>query len=501
MIRRIALLAIVLSLLLSAFPVWARESADPDLVIVHSNDLHARYRPFDSRSGESRGGFARIAGRLAELRAEYGERLIYLDAGDLFQGTPFYHFYRGDLGMKLLDAMGCDAFALGNHELDDGHPNFLRAGKEASFPKLCANLDLPGGKALLPSSVRLQRAGLSIDVVGIITAELDAVTGVVTRGELELEDPAEALRKWLDSREDEADFTLALSHCGLNEDIGIASEVPGIPLIISGHSHSFLNEPERVGDTIICTTGAYGYNLGLLKLWREGDRWRMEHELLRVDASWPEDPKVAAMIEEAGIVVDREMAVVVGTLGGEFPMSGKSGASNPLGQMVAELMRLEAGADLGLQNVGGYRIGLPAGEISRGDIFTLLPFDNRIVRLTFDGATLRELFDYLAECHGGGRFAQTSGASYKVVNGKAAGILIDGHPLDPEADYTVATLDFLLGGGDGYTVLQKAHTKEILDAFPRDVMEDWLRAGNVPTPSDFPPNVSAAERSTAGSDY
>ncbi len=501
MIRRFALLAVACLMLLSALPAWGEGADEPDLVIVHSNDLHARYRPFDSRGGESRGGFARIAGRLAELRAEYGDRLIYLDAGDLFQGTPFYHFYRGELGMRLLEAMDCDAFALGNHELDDGHPNFLRAAEHASFPMLCANLNLPDGESLLPASVRLERAGLSIDVVGIITAELDAVTGVVTRGELELQDPAEALRAWLDAREDEADFTLALSHCGLGEDIGIAGEVPGLPLIISGHSHSFLDEPERVGDTLICTTGAYGYNLGLLKLWREGEGWRMGHELMRVDAGWPEDPEIAAMIEEAGVVVDREMAVIVGELGGEFPMSGKSGAANPLGQMVAELMRREAGADMGLQNVGGYRIGLSAGEISRGDIFTLLPFDNRIVRLTFDGATLRELFDYLAENYGGGRFAQISGASYKVVKGKAASILIGGRPLDAEAEYRVATLDFLLAGGDGYSVLQKAHGKEVLDAFPRDVMEAWLRAGNVPKPSDFPSNVTAAERSTAGSDY
>jgi len=482
----LSLLAILLLFQPSEAP--ARPDREPDLVIVHTNDLHARYRPFESRDGESRGGFARIAGAIAELRERHGDRLIYMDAGDLFQGTPFYHFYRGELGMRLLDAMACDAFALGNHELDDGHENFLRASSEAAFPLLCANLFLPDASPLLPASTRLHHGGFTIDVVGLITAELDEVTGVVTRGELLLEDPALALRRWLDARPDAADLTLLLSHCGLEEDLLIAAEVPGLPIVISGHSHHFLDEPELVDETLICTTGAYGYNLGKLMLWRESGRWEMEHELIPVDDNLPENPMIRAMIEEAAVIVDREMAVEVGSLAGNFNMDDKSSRPNPLGQMVAELMRQEAGTDIGLQNVGGYRISLPAGPITRGDIFTLLPFDNRIVRIIFRGEILRELFDYLAANHDTGRFAQISGASYRIEGGRAVEILIGGKPLDPEAVYSVATLDFLYGGGDGFTVLARSQKAVVLDAFPRDVMEAWLKAGNIPSPADFAPN-------------
>ncbi len=498
---RISTLTLLACLILSTPNLaLAGEALEPDLVIVHTNDLHARYRPFDSR-GESRGGFARLSGQINALREQYGERLIYLDAGDLFQGTPFYHFYRGKLGMDLLEAMNCDAFALGNHELDDGHENFLRASAGVSFPKLCANVSLPDGPALLPASTRLDRAGLKIDVVGIITAHLEEVTGVISRGELSMVDPAEALQNWLDARSDEADLTVVLSHCGLGEDRGIAAKVKEPPLIISGHSHSFIDEPERVGETIICTTGAYGYYLGMLKLWRDGESWRMEHELIPINADTPEDPKIAALIDEAAVVVDREMAVKVGDLAADFPTRGKSGAANPLGQWIAELMRVEAGADMGMQNVGGYRSSLNGGEMSRGDVFTLLPFDNRIVRLTFRGDVLQELFDALAGNFGSGRFCQTSGVSYRIENGEAHDILIGGAALDPKAHYKVATLDFLLGGGDGYTVLQKAHSIDILDAFPRDVMENWLRAGNVPAPSDFPPNVFSSDEASSEDDY
>jgi len=489
MMRRKLSILLGLMFLYSAAVVGAQPAREPDLVIVHSNDMHARYRPFEDRDGRSRGGFARMAGKLDELRARYGDRLIYLDAGDLFQGTPFYHMYRGRLGMKLLDAMGCDAFTLGNHELDDGYENFLAASSGVSFPRLCANVALPNGEALLPASARIRAGGMDIDVVGLITAELDEVTGVVSRGELRLEDPSRSLHRWLAARGDEPDLTILLSHCGLEEDKGLAAATPSIPLIIGGHSHSFLDQPLRIGETVITTTGAYGYNLGLLKLWRESGRWIMQSEMLPVDASMPEDSTVAAMIEEAGAEVDRRMDVIVGRVAGDFDARNKSGGSDPLGQWIAELMRRKAGADIGLQNVGGYRSQLREGSVSRGDIFTLLPFDNRVLRLTFRGEVLAELFDYLAANLGGGRFGQISGASYKVVKGMARDVRIAGEPLEPGSDYTVATVDFLYGGGDGYKVLGKADKVELLDAFPRDLMEARLRAGHVPAPDDFKENV------------
>ena len=480
--------------LLAALPASARTTPEPDLLIAHTNDLHARYRPFESRGGESRGGFARISGRLNQLRVQYGDRLLFVDAGDLFQGTPFYHFYRGQLGMDLLDAMKCDAFVLGNHELDDGHENFLLRSKNIAFPTLCANVSLPEHRLLMQASTRIETAGLSIDIVGLVTAGLDEVTGVVSRGELVLEDPAQALGSWMDARTNAADFTFVLSHCGLGEDLQIAAEVAGIPLIIGGHSHSFMDEPELVGETTVTSAGAYGYNLGLLKLWRNEDgSWRIESEMLPINSSSPEDPIILAMIDKAAVIVDQEMDIVVGSLAGDFDARGKSSAANPLGQWIAELTRLEAGADIGLQNIGGYRTSFREGPLTRGDIFTLLPFDNRIVRLTFGGDTLLKFFDYLASCHGGGRFGQISGATYRVEEGKAKDIVIAGLPFDSGRDYTLATNDFLLGGGDGYTVLKKAKKVEILEAFPRDVMESWLRAGNIPSPSDYQPNVISSD--------
>ncbi len=462
----------------------------PDLVIVHTNDLHAHYRSFPSRNGELRGGFARIAGRIAELRAEHGERLLYLDAGDLFVGTPYYHYYRGTLGMALLEQMGCDAMALGNHELDDGALNFLRASVGADFPVLCANLFRADGGALLPADTRLRAGGLEVAVIGLITEAMPELAAECASGKLHVTPAATALGDWLPAQGD-ADLALALSHCGLRADREIAAAVPGLPLIIGGHSHSFLDEPERVGDTLICHTGCYGYNLGVLECYREQDgTWRFEERIEPVSADWPEDPVVAELLARAGAVVEREMDVVLTVLPEAFEGRGKSTQPDPLGILIAELMRAEAGADLALQNVGGYRTYLTRGPVTRGRLFELLPFDNRLLRLTMTGADLQSFFDYLAAQHNSYRFSQISGASYAVGEGGAREVRIGGKALDPDRSYTLAAVDFLYGGGDGYTVLQTATRVDTLDAFARELLEERLLKGPPPRPADFPPNFT-----------
>jgi 5'-nucleotidase/UDP-sugar diphosphatase len=482
--------ALALGGLLLALAVAAQAAARPDLVIVHTNDLHAHYRSFPDREGALRGGLARIAWRLGELRAEHGERLLYLDAGDLFAGTPFYHFYRGSLGIALMDRLGCDAMALGNHELDDGHLNFLRARVGASFPTLCANLSLPTGELLLPESVLLLAGDLRVEVVGAIAGELPELVGEAARGELLVQPPERVLRDWLAAARPAVDLRLLLSHCGLETDRALAAALPEIPLILGGHSHSFLETPETVGPVTVCQTGCYGYNLGVMECFRRLDggwdfAWRSEP----VTADWPEDPAVKALIEAAGVLVDREMGQVLGILPEAFRGEHKSSAPDPLGIFLAERMRQAAGADLGLQNSGGYRTHLPAGPVTRAQLFELLPFNNRILRLHLKGNDLRTVFDFLAAGHGDYRFAQIAGGDYAIADSLALEIHVGGQPLDPEREYTLATLDFLYSGGDGYgSVLQLADRVDSLAVFGRDVLEAYLKAGGQPRPSDFPPN-------------
>ncbi len=467
----------------------------PDLVIAHTNDLHARYRSFESRSGELRGGFARLSARIGQLREEHGDRFLYLDAGDLFMGTPFYHFYRGSLGIELLELMGCDAQVLGNHELDDGSLNYLRATVGATYPRLCLNMHRADGHALLPAATVIETAGLSVEIVGVITEAMPELSGECARGELLVEAPIPALERWLAETRPEADLRFILSHCGLEEDRGIAAALPELPLIIGGHSHSFLEAPEQVNGVTICHVGCYGYFLGVLECYRQSDgSWEFRHSREDVTADWPEDEAVKTLIDEAAGFVDREMNTLLAELPEAFEGRGKSNRPDPLGIMIADLMRRAAGADLGLQNVGGYRSYLPEGGIKRERIFELLPFNNRVLRLHFDGADLAQLFDRLALNHDGGRFAQMAGGEYRVDGDDAADVRIGGQAIDPDGSYTLATLDFLYGGGDGYgEILQLANRVDTLNVFGRDLLEARLMEGPAPRPGDYPPNFSVVE--------
>jgi len=488
--RRFALLALLLILL----PALAAAERQPDLVIAHTNDLHAHYRSFPARGGELRGGVARIAARIAALRAEHGERFLYLDAGDLFVGTPFYHFYRGSLGMAVLEAMACDAMALGNHELDEGPVNFLRAAVGRSFPVLCANLDWADGAPLLPADTLLRAGDLDVAVVGLVTDELGELVPCVAQGELAVEAPAAALRRWLAAERPAADLTIALTHCGLGQDRETAAAVGAPPLFIGGHSHSFVEAGERVGDVTVCQAGASGYVLGVIECFRRSDGgWDFAPRLEPVTADWPEDPAVAALVASAGELVDREMEVVLGHLPEAFAARDKDTRPDPLGMLVADLMRRHGGADLGLQNIGGYRGHLPAGAVTRGRLFELLPFDNMLLRLHLSGADLRALFDHLAANHTGGRFGQIAGGSYRIADGRAADIRVGGEPLDPTAAYTLVTLDFLFKGGDGYGFLQAAARVDTLPGLARDLLAARLGGASPPRPGDLAPNFRAGD--------
>ncbi|MBN2172007.1 MAG: bifunctional metallophosphatase/5'-nucleotidase [Candidatus Krumholzibacteriota bacterium] len=488
--RRFALLILLLVLL----PTLAGAERRPDLVIVHTNDLHAHYRSFPARDGALRGGVARIATRIEALRAEHGERLLYLDAGDLFVGTPFYHFYRGSLGMAVLTAMGCDAMALGNHELDDGPVSFLRAAVGRPFAVLCANLDWADGTPLLPADARLSAGGLDIAVVGLVTDELPELVPCVARGELVVAAPATALRRWLAADRPAADLTIALSHCGLGQDRETAAAVGAPPLFIGGHSHSFVEAGERVGAVTICQAGASGYVLGVIECFRLPDGgWDFAPRLEPVTADWPEDPVVASLVAEAGRLVDREMEIALADLPEAFPALDKDSRPDPLGILVADLMRRRGGADLGLQNIGGYRGHLPAGTVTRGRLFELLPFDNLLLRLDLRGADLQALFDHLAANHAGGRFGQIAGGSYRIADGRAEDVRVGGASLDPAASYTLVTADFLYKGGDGYGFLQAATRVDTVPGLARDLLEARLRESPPPRPGDFAPNFLVAD--------
>jgi 5'-nucleotidase len=279
--RRTFIQALGAATLASRLPLKAATGAAGRITLLHTNDTHSRIEPFGPGSGSltGKGGIARRATLVKQIRRATPNVLL-LDAGDVFQGTPFFNQYKGLLEFKLMSMCGYDAGTLGNHDFDNGVDGLVAAMSEARFPILNCNLDAKGAPGLaaqlhpwivkdLPG-VKVGLAGVCVDFKGLVSAENHL--GVDWR------DPVQALKPIVRHlREVEGvDLVVLLSHLGYDrqgddiDDLNLARLVPGLDVIIGGHTHTFMDAPVKVanaeGETAIFQVGFGGVNLGRMDL-------------------------------------------------------------------------------------------------------------------------------------------------------------------------------------------------------------------------------------------
>jgi 5'-nucleotidase len=244
--------------------------------ILHTNDMHSRIDPFPDDGGRNanQGGMTKLANLVAQIRKEE-ENLLLLDAGDVFQGTPYFNFYGGELEFKLMSKMGFDASTIGNHEFDNGLEGIFEQLPNAQFSHICSNYDFSNTilkNKILPYKV-YKKKGLKIGVFGL-GIELNGLVSKKNYGNTLYLDPiskAEEMVSELQSKK--CDLIICLSHLGYSyrsakiDDLKLASAVSGIDLIIGGHTHTFLDEPTRVKnhqgfETIVHQVGTGALRLG-----------------------------------------------------------------------------------------------------------------------------------------------------------------------------------------------------------------------------------------------
>jgi len=249
------------------------------LTILHTNDVHSRMEPFGEDGGKfaGQGGVAARAAVIRQIRAE-GHPVLLLDAGDIFQGTPYFNLYHGEPEIKAMSAMGYDACTMGNHDFDAGVEGFARQLPHASFPVLTTNYDFTGtaleGKTQ-PYTV-LKRDGLKIGIFGL-GIQLKGLVAPEAFGKTQYEDPVYVARKMSDRlrKKEKCDMVICLSHLGYSYNTGkisdriLAKETEGIDLIIGGHTHTFLDEPavitnKKNEEVIVNQVGWAGLRLGRL---------------------------------------------------------------------------------------------------------------------------------------------------------------------------------------------------------------------------------------------
>lgn len=267
------------------------------LTILHTNDTHSNIDTFPASHAKypNQGGVARRHTLVQSIRRKE-ENVLLLDAGDLFQGTPYFNKYEGVLEMKLMSEMGYDCATMGNHDFDAGIDGFIKAHKHANFPFVCANYDFSNTlmkELTLPYKI-FNKGPFKVGVFGV-GVELEGLVAKTNYQDTVYIDPVETSNKWAKHLrfEEECDLVICLSHLGYHPkqnkmcDKVLASETDHIDLIIGGHTHTFLDKPEvhknKSGEKVLINqVGWAGLALGRIDFYL-GDRKRHDrHKLIMV---------------------------------------------------------------------------------------------------------------------------------------------------------------------------------------------------------------------------
>lgn len=257
------------------------------LIVLHTNDLHSRIEPFPMNGGPNQGlgGISRRAALIEQIRATE-EHVLLIDAGDIFQGTPYFNFFGGELEFKLMSQMGYDAATIGNHDFDAGIDGLEKQLPHANFPFIISNYDfkdtiLDGRtkayKIVKKGKLRIGMIGLGIELEGLVPKTLYKETRYLNPVDM-ANHYATVLKK-----EEKCDLVICLSHLGYKyrsnkvSDVSLAGQSRHIDLIIGGHTHTLLKQPERVlnldGEPVLINqVGWGGMHLGCIELLFERNR-------------------------------------------------------------------------------------------------------------------------------------------------------------------------------------------------------------------------------------
>ncbi len=442
-----------------------------DITILHTNDMHARIE-----AGKYDGmGMARISTKVKEFREKYSNVLV-LDAGDNVHGKPIAMINKGESVVDVMNIIGYDAMTIGNHEFDYGQERLRELMDMFNFPVISANLKESDGSLFAGNQgyIIKEYDGVKVGIFGLSTPETAYKSHPKNVKGLTFENPVTTSKRMVNKLEDKVDIIIALGHIGMdnrskasNRSDNLAKEVDGIDLIVDGHSHSKLPNGKRVGDALIVQAHEYDKALGIVDLTVENGELKSAKAryLTKEEASdVKKDQEVMTAIEDIKAENNKIISKVVGKtriqLNGERG-SVRTGETN-LGNLITDSFLEHTGADIAMTNGGGIRASIKPGEITLGEVISVLPFGNIVVVKELSGADVKAAIEHGIDAYpsNDGAFPHVAGIEYRLnpkrkSGNKVVDIKINGHDLKMDKKYKVATNDFMAAGGDGYTMFAK----------------------------------------------
>lgn len=496
-----SVLSVVLAVIMLVTLVPAVMAEENEVVVLYTNDVHNAYLRDDGVLG-----YAAVAQRKAELEAE-GKTVILVDCGDAIQGGVIGTLSNGRYIVSVMEKLGYDFAVPGNHEFDFGMDNFLEIASEAEYTYLSCNfVDLETGESMLDSYKIVEAGGMKIAFIGVCTPETftkstptyfqnadgEYIYGFAEGGNGE--ELYEAVQSAVDSAAaDGADEVILIAHLGVDPSSSpwtskeVIRNTYGIDVVLDGHSHSTI-ECEAVanknGEAVyLSSTGIKLASLGEMTISGGEESFELVTEIAEDDAETLEFiDGITAQFNELveTVVAETEVRFTVND-----PETGKRivrTRETNLGDFCADAYRTLLGADVAFVNGGGVRANIEEGEITYGEIISVHPFGNEACLIRTTGQDILDALElgamavtsdpYTGEFGG---FLQVSGITYEIdttipssvvitdkkefvkVDGdrRVKNVMINGSPIDPKAEYTLASHNYMLkSGGDGYTMFK-----------------------------------------------
>ncbi|MBX3598092.1 MAG: 5'-nucleotidase C-terminal domain-containing protein [Rhizobiaceae bacterium] len=503
--------------------------ADYTLNILHINDWHSRiesnnkYESTCSAEEETEnkciGGAARLLTAINQERAKLdGQNVLLLNGGDNFQGSLFYTTYKGKAEAEFLNQMKFDAMTVGNHEFDDGEDALAPFLDVIQFPVLSANVQANAaskvGDRIKPSLV-LEVGGQKIGIIGAVTNDTPEVASPGPN--ITIEDDIATITAEVKKLEAEGvNKIIALTHVGYPRDKELIAKIPGIDVVVGGHSHSLLSNTEASAEgpypTMVDNPGGYkvpvtqaaSYSkyLGQFQVVFDdnGVVKEAKGEPLYLDSTIKPDEGVLKRIAELGAPIEalKNTEVSEATAAIDGSRDNCRARECAMGNLVSDaiLDRVkDQGVSIVFQNGGGLRSSIDQGVITMGEVLTVLPFQNTLATFELSGkdivASLEAGVSEIEE--GKGKFPQVAGLKYSFDKSvkpnegriKSVEIMENGAwaPIDPAKNYLVATNNYVRQGGDGYKIFAE-NAKNAYDYGPslEQVVADYLAKNRPYTP-------------------
>lgn len=469
----------------------------PVVTIIHSNDTHSQIDP-DVRT--ERGGVVERAAMLEYFRSQTPE-LMYLDAGDMVQGSPYFNIFKGELEFLCMDQQQLIATTFGNHEFDNGLNSLDSLFAKSHFQLISSNYHCENtvmAKHVKPHLI-LNNNGVKVGITGVTCNPEGLIFSRYWDG-ITYENPVTAVnREAKILREEGCDLVVVLSHVGYipqdsSMDVEIAQKSLDIDIIIGAHSHINIEDGLYVSNqngqpVLITQTGGKANPMGYLAItMKRGSSY--ENCKYSVDSIvckklHPEDYDLTGYGQKMAKLIKPYADSVVATMNeviGHAPMLMEKGRpQSTLGNFAADALRAMGeqayghAMDLGLTNNGGIRNVLPDGDVSVGTMYSIFPFENELTILEMKGSDVLDLINSLA----GKKLEAMSGMNVTLeLDGDrvyASSIKVGGKPVDPERIYFVATIDYLAEGNSGMGALTKAVKTTKTGILLRDLMIDYIK--------------------------